>query len=1303
MFCKMKNAAFSFLCIAFLITAKSLKAQPSVKTQQAPRIQELQWHALKTIAVGEKQLQLFSFEGAVYPRDFNTLPWLTVQKENSSSIEYTALIDEYTSSVLSDEEKNTLLKNKYQAGEEFISETSTGLMRKTSYTFVHICPIRFNKKTGDYEKLLSYSLKWLAGAQKQQATPASPNFASSSVLGNGTWYKISIAANGIYKIDKAFLTKLGINVATLNTNNLRIYGNGGKILPEKNSLPRYDDLNEIAISMVDGNDGVFDANDYILFYGSGTDQWSYSNASGPLKFNRIKNYYSDSSFYFITTDNGAAKHIANQAISTQTPNYNVSSYDDYAVHENDAVNLIKSGREMYGEYFDIATSYGVNFSFPNLVVGDTVKLISSIAGRNTLGTADFKLTYPSGTATISCSQTGSSYTDDIAKEAVNFTKYINNSTGNISLSYDKTTPAATGWLNYVLVNVRRQLSMSGDQLRFRDSRASGTGNISKFSVSSPLALTVWDITDPFNALNQSVNFSSGIVDYTLATDSLKEFIAFTGTGFLSPKAIGKIQNQNLHALQPVDYIVVTHPLFKQQAQKLAELHNSLDGLSYVVVTPDEIYNEFSSGVQDISAIRDFVRMLYKKATTANLPKYVLLFGDGSYDNFHRYSASNTNYMPTYQTYESLSFMGSYTSDDFFGFMDDNEGDFKNSDIVDVGVGRIPADNVSDAEGVLNKVQHYCKKDPGFDPYTVNSCTSSNQSSFGDWRNLLCFVADDANLSWETTFLNGSENYAATASAADKTFNIDKIYSDAYKQETTPGGERYPDVNDAINKRLEKGALILNYSGHGGELGWAHEAIIDVPQILNWKNINNMPMFLTATCEFSRHDDPARISAGEDVLLNPNGGGIGLLTTTRIAYASDADALCPKFFSNALVPMSNGKMPAMGDITRQTKFLAGAGYRHFTLLGDPALILAYPRQRVYTTEINQHPVTSNVNDSIAALQKVTVKGYVGDRNGNKLSSYNGVVYPAVFDKPVKYSTQGNDLGPTGVLDFMLQKNVLYKGKSIVNNGDFEFSFIVPKDISYQYGFGRISYYVQNGDVDGAGYYDKVVIGGSDPNAKPDITGPHVKLYMNDNHFVYGGTTNENPKLYAEVFDSSGINTVGNGIGHDLIAVLDANTSKQLVLNDYYQADLNSFQAGKIIYPFSGLSEGTHTLSTKVWDVQNNSSSAFTEFVVAPSSELALRHVLNYPNPFTTNTKFFIEHNQCCSNLNVEIQIFTVSGKIVKTISKTAVNEGFRTEGIEWDGKDDFGDKIGRGVYVYRVSVRDGKGKHTEKYEKLVILN
>jgi hypothetical protein len=462
--------------------------------------------------------------------------------------------------------------------------------------------------------------------------------------------------------------------------------------------------------------------------------------------------------------------------------------------------------------------------------------------------------------------------------------------------------------------------------------------------------------------------------------------------------------------------------------------------------------------------------------------------------------------------------------------------------------------------------------------------------------------------------------------------------------------------------------------------------------------------VTATCEFSRFDDPDRTSAGEYCLLNENGGAIGLMTTVRLAFSGLNFILNKEFYEHALTPMANGKMPHIGDIYKLTKRGIGFSqqYMNFVILGDPALRLSYPEQKVFTSTINSQVLTPTSSDTLKALSLITITGYLGDVSGNKLTNFNGVIYPTVFDKETTVTTQANDPGSYAI-PFLLQKNSIYKGKSEVINGDFTFSFLVPKDISYNYGIGKISYYAHNGVNDANGYYNKIVIGGSNPNAIADNQGPTINLFMNDEKFVSGGITNENPKVYAKISDISGINTIGNGIGHDAVAVLDENTTKAIVLNDYYVSDLNTYQSGKIRYPFNELAEGNHKLKLTVWDVQNNSSHSYLDFVVSSKAELALTHILNYPNPFTTKTKFFIEHNQCCVSLKVLIQVYTITGKIVKSINQTINNEGFRFEGIEWDGKDEFGDKLARGVYIYRVSVTDGAEKKADKIEKLVILN
>ncbi|MBL7916821.1 MAG: type IX secretion system sortase PorU, partial [Bacteroidia bacterium] len=494
----------------------------------------------------------------------------------------------------------------------------------------------------------------------------------------------------------------------------------------------------------------------------------------------------------------------------------------------------------------------------------------------------------------------------------------------------------------------------------------------------------------------------------------------------------------------------------------------------------------------------------------------------------------------------------------------------------------------------------------------------------------------------------ADNLSNKVKTFNPVYNIDKVYIDAFKGLSTPGGKRYPDMVAAFNNRINKGCLIMNYTGHGGEVGLSAERVVDIPGINSWTNFNNLPLFITATCEFSRYDDPDRVSAGEICLLNPRGGSIAMLTTCRLAFSNFNETLNNKLFDYVFKKQPDNKMPTLGDIIKNTKANLGQNffYSNFHLLGDPALTLAYPKNKVITSEINGNMVTPISTDTIKGLSKVTVKGFVADTSGVKLSGFNGYVYPMVFDKKELITCQLNDPGSSissGTLvpfKFVAQQNIIYKGKAEVKNGDFSFTFIVPKDVSFSYGNAKISYYATDGTTDANGNHDSVKVGGLDPNAVPDVAGPTVKLYLNSKSFVNGGTTNENPILMAEVSDSSGINTVGTGFGHDITAIVDNNTNLPYVLNDYYETNLNSYQSGVIRYQLKDLEEGNHQLSLKVWDVQNNSSVTSADFVVAKSADLALNMVLNYPNPFTTNTKFFFEHNRNCDDIKVLIQVFTI---------------------------------------------------------------
>ncbi|MDP2387284.1 MAG: type IX secretion system sortase PorU [Bacteroidota bacterium] len=1300
-----------YYIISFLILSQFVFGQKVSKVPQS--YEKLDWKATSFSVDTEtgKKKPNFYFKNIEFNNELNFRPFFAVYHISDPNTILDANLTVISVDPVSEEEKQAIEFAWPTVSESFEIKNTSGIGSGKRHNRAEICPFRKNN-AGSYDKLTSYSIQWKSkpGTEKINSLNSVSTYATNSVLSSGTWYKIGITKNGVYKIDKQFLQTMGINPEGIDPRNIQLYGNGGRLLSEKNSDPKYDDLIENAISIVGENDGSFDQGDYISFYGKGPNQWEYNMLnSSDLKYNYIKHYYSDTAYYFLTIGSSPGKRTQQKVSLDGSENYNTSTFDDFGFHELDAQNLIKSGREFYGEHFDILTQYSFGFNFPNLVSGDTMFVKASVTGRNTSptsGTGSIPTSFimsltDNQSMSFLISPVGPVYTSPIANEQTLFKKYVSNSASAFSYSITKQTPSSTGWFNYVRVNARRSLQYVNSQLSFRDSRTYATGRISKFALNSSLALTIWDVTDHFNVEEQLTNTSGNLIDFVSATDTLREYVAFGINDLYSPNFIGKVANQNLHAYtQDYDYIIITHPMFKSQALQLAEIHQQYDTLSYVIATPQEIYNEFSSGSQDITAIREFIRMLYTRATVK--PRYLLLLGDASYVYKTGISGNNTNYVPTYQTYNSLAFTVSKSADDFFGLLDDNEGAATGSEIVDIGIGRLPVKTSDEATAMVEKVKHYYLQQGDLNT-EMTACDNSVYSTFGDWRNWVCFLADDVDEGWETAFVaSHSEPFSAQVKSLAPTFNIDKIYLDAFQQFSTSSGQRYPDAETALEKRIQKGALILNYSGHGGELALTTEGIVDVNIVNNWKNLNNMPMFLTATCEFSRFDDPSRTSAGEYVLLNPQGGGISLFTTTRIAFSTDANSLCPPFFNAALNEL-NGWFPRTGDIIKLTKQSASPSYTHFVLLGDPAVTLAYPKLKIFTSEINSVPVSAAGNDTLKALSKITIKGYVGTKDSTKLTNFNGIVFPTVFDKPIALSTLGNDQGPSSVINFSMQKNVLYKGKCSVSNGEFEFTFVVPKDINYQFGNGKISYYGHNGSIDASGYYDKIVVGGSNPNAPIDNEGPQLNLYMNDDHFVYGGTTNENPKIFMKLFDSCGINTVGNGIGHDITAILDNNQTNPIVLNDFYEANYNSYQSGKIFYPLNNMSEGNHTLSVKAWDVQNNSSTINTEFIVAASAELALRQVLNYPNPFTTKTKFFVEHNQCCTDLNLQIQIFTVSGKLIKTIHSDIQNQGYRIDGIDWDGKDDYGDKIGAGVYIYRVKARSSDGKSSEKIEKLVILN
>ncbi len=1183
---------------------------------------------------------------------------------------------------------------------------SISYQNKKAIADFFLVPLRKNPLTGAIEKLISFDISLTpSGSYIAAKKTRGSTYTSSSVLATGNWYKISVDKDGIYKIDKAFLQSLGIDVKNINPLNIRIYGNGGGMLPESNSQFRYDDLQENAIQVTGESDGTFDNDDYILFYGQGPVRWSLDTVNHV--FRHKANIYSDVTYYFLNTDLGPGKRITLQNSSTQSPNQTFTTFDDYAVHEMDTTNLLKSGREWYGEQFKYITSQNFSFSSSNLSNTVAANLLVNTASRSLDGPRSFFVNINGQVvAPIAINAVPPEYTDPIAAAGVkNYSFIPSGNTVRVNLTYSSSANDASGWLNYLELNVKRDLILSGNQMPFRVINSVGVNNFSEFKfLQASGQLSVWDVTDPLNVKDQELIPRENDKLFVLNTSLLNEFVAFDGKSFFTPGKIGKIPNQNLHAAGQFDYIIVTPVVFNTAANDLAKFREEQSNLKSLVVNVDQIYNEFASGSPDLTAIRDFMKMLYERAAdSSEMPKFLVLFGDGSYDYKNRVSG-NTNFVPTFESYESLSPTSSFNTDDYFGFLDETEGGnmLLNNIKLDIAIGRLPAKTADEAANMVNKIKMY-----------------ASSASFGSWRNIITFSADDED---GNTHINDAEDIANYVAGNYPAYNIDKIYLDAYKQVSTPGGARYPDVNTAITNKIYSGTLIFNYLGHGGTTGLAHERILSNADFISWQNCNKLPVFVTATCEFSRFDNPQEVSAGEYLIQNPRGGAICLVTTMRLVYSYANKDLNLNFnkqifktINNAPIEIGTALKLGKNNVTSD-----GTNNRKFALLGDPALTLQNSSNKVITSSINSHPINA-IPDTMKALQKVTVTGYVSDINGNKLTGFNGVLSPTIFDKISTYTTLKNDPG-SYIRNFNLQKNIIYNGKASVKDGEFSFTFIVPKDIGYKYGFGKISYYSDNGKISASGYNGDVIIGGFTDSISLDHTGPTISLFMNDEKFVYGGTTDENPSLIVKLKDDNGINTVGTGLGHDISGMLDENSQNTFVLNNFYEANLDDYKSGIVKYPMKDLSTGRHSLTVKAWDVYNNSSQGYTEFVVASSAAMALTHVLNYPNPFTSRTEFMFEHNMPGAMLNVKVEIYTVSGKLIKTIHTTVgnilqstsvsspnakcdnatISGSYRVDGIYWDGLDDFGDPIGKGVYIYRVSVKAENGLQADKFEKLVLL-
>ena len=1166
-------------------------------------------------------------------------------------------------------------------------EVAKGMARKKTILDLSFSP--FIHKDGTYFKLVSFDWEITPLTTIALRSTAAMTYASNSVLSTGKWKKISVTESGMYKLTYSDIKNMGIDPAKV-----QIYGYGGKLLAENFALAGYmDDLPEVAVYKELGSDGVFNAGDFILFYAQGPISWSYSTAYN--MYLRTRNHYSDKAYYFVG-ERAAGTLTAGISGFTGTTNKEITSFTDFQLHEEEKVNLGEAmwgsgtGRQLYGEDFISNTSQVFTFDVPNPDSTANSRIMTEFAVNNQNST--YCNVFLNNTFLSSMTFQAIDASDNYRYA------YDGNALGNfkqktsqlaVQLDYHsfQASSQSKAYLNNITLNVRRLLKMYGSTMPFCDPVSVGTGNIGRFSIQNATSkLLVFDVTDQKNMVQMNGSLTAGSYAFVNTTATLHNYMAVeTSAAIPKPTIEGGIANQDLHGQTGVNMVIVAPTEFLPYAQKLADAHKAHDGLKVLVVTPEQVYNEFSSGTPDATAIRRMMKLYYDRGLTeTELPDYLLLFGDGVYDNrlvstMFANSNSKPNKILTYQSVESADGHYSYVTDDYYGFLDNSEGSNLSSDKLDIGIGRFPVSTTAQAAVTVDKAISYMYN-----------------SRMGTWKNRLLFLADDGD---NYLHVGQADALANLVGWNHPEFMINKIYIDTYTRVTGASGVTVPDANRKFAELMNAGLLMLNYTGHGSTSQWADEKLLMNSDIANMNN-KCLPLWVTATCDFTRYD-AYETSGGELVFLKENGGGIALFTTTRIVYSSNNYVINRCFLDN-IFAKNNGVRYTLGEImnlAKRSDALNGdANKLSFTLIGDPALKLGYPEYAARVTEVNGKPV-STIKDTLQALSTVTVSGKIYREDGTCATDFNGLISPSILDAYEIIAKLGRSVGDT--LTIYDRSKVLFSGKDSVVNGLFSFNFVVPKDNSYSFRTGRINLYASDGTGtnEAQGYYENFVIGGTDLTATTNNVGPKIALYLNDEKFKNGGTVQETPTLIARISDENGLSTSGNGIGHDLILMVDDQPSRIYNLNNFFAADVGSYKSGVVRFQIPELTAGKHHLTFRAWDVQNNSTTDTLAFVVKPglAPEVSDVRFVQQGN----SGQFIFTHNRPQADVTVKLTIFDLLGCMIWQSDWNMQAENNTSDLLEWNLTDINDRRIANGVYICRIVITDKNGSQNFGSKKILV--
>ena len=1114
-------------------------------------------------------------------------------------------------------------------------------------------------------------------------------YATNSLLSSGKWVKISVDGAGVYQISHSSLRSMGFS----KPDNVKLYGLNMEVLPENGLENLDDDMVEIPL---------YRTGDKVLFYARGLTRWTLtSQSSSKPQFSHFNNPYSNKKYYLLT-EGSDPKEFSTFSYDVSSGSTTVTTFPDHTLIESDAYSFLNSGR-MFFESYDYQNGNSKNYTLPlpGLQPGTDVNIeVQFCAAGSTTSTLDVSMN-GIDVGTLSFGKLGSYDYGRLDRRS--FTVSENATESNTINLTHKRASGVSGHLDYIQASYIRSLTMSGNELLFKPIQNGAL----HFQISGADENTVvWRISRGTVAEGVSGTYSDGVLTIDFESDDSsigwkeEELVALNPTAnFPSPIVIGEVANQDLHSLGNIDLVIVvpTSGRLTGQAQRLADAHLTYDSLRCVVVRADEIYNEFSGGTPDATAIRRFMKMLYDNGTsTLNRPKNLLLFGDGVWDNrmvtTGLKSFNPDDYLLCYESDNSLSHTSSYVLEEYYALVDDNAS----SDVLfaypRLGVGRIPVVRSTEAKEVVDKLIGYI----------------SNRE-VGSWKNTLCFICDDGN---NNIHMQDGEAVISEIEKVSSDYMIKRIYLDTYQRETSATGSRYPGVEQDIDKQMQDGALVINYTGHGGHGGMTHELTLQRSDFEEW-NSPRLPLWVTAACDIAPFDMNAE-NCAEAALLNPQGAAMGFVGTARTVYSGPNRDINKQYMKYVLSVDDYDRQYTIGEALSLSKCALiplrsnEINRAHFVLLGDPAITLASPRYKVVLDQINGKS-TDNIDlEGVYAGETVTVSGHIEDRKGLKADNFHGYVYPTILDNIEEVVCNNNSYGETNGNEdeepyrFNARIRTLYTVIDSVSGGEFTFKFPITLDNNYSGKVGEINLYAATDDhsIESHGTNEQFFIQGTSPSLSTDTIGPEITpIYLNTSDFQNGDVVNETPYLVAHLHDNDGINMTGSGIGHDIVAMIDNNENTTYSLNSYFTPTVSDYTSGTVAFSIPELSDGPHTLTLRAFDILNNPATSTIEFYVN-NGEKPKIFSLTVNSPVTGQALFTIENDRPQTDLSVGIYVYDIGGRLVYQTSETHFSSS-STYTFTWN-LNESGSHLVPGIYIVKAGISTSDGPQATEAEKFIVV-